>query len=65
MPKANKGKRMLNMPEAAEYSAWAYRRGVEHGRREMRNEMLNAMEKLSAEAKREIERETNENSQNR
>jgi len=55
MPKANTGKRLLNLPQAAEYSSWAYKRGVEHGRREMREEMLKALEALSAEAKKELE----------
>jgi len=33
MPKANKGKRLLNLPDAASYYAFAYKRGVEHGER--------------------------------
>lgn len=61
MPKANSGKRLLNLPQAAEYSSWSYQRGVEHGRREMRIEMLQALAELSAEAKAELERKINEN----
>jgi len=60
MPKAHTGKRLLNLPQAAEYSAWSYERGVEHGRREMREEMLKALEALSDEAKADLERELNE-----
>jgi len=60
MPKANKGKRLLNLQQAAEHSAWSYQRGVEHGRREMRIEMLNALVELSEEAKLDLERKINE-----
>ena len=49
------------MHTLAEYSSWHYKRGVEHGRREMRAEMLKALEAMSKEAKAELERETNEN----
>jgi hypothetical protein len=56
MPKANTGKRLLNLPQAAEYSSWAYQRGVEHGRREMQAEMMKALEALSAEAKKDLEK---------
>jgi len=48
------------MHRLADYSAWHYKRGVEHGRREMRAEMLKALESMSKEAKAELERETNE-----
>lgn len=61
MPKANTGKRLLNLPQAAEYSYWSYQRGVEHGRREARAEFLKALESLSAEAKENLERKINEN----
>lgn len=60
MPKANTGKRLLNLPQAAEYSSWAYQRGVEHGRREMQAEMLKALEALSAEAKEDLKEKLNE-----
>lgn len=60
MPKATTGKRLLNLPEASYYSAWAYKRGVEHGRREMREEMLTALEQLSDEARADLERKLNE-----
>lgn len=33
MPKANKGKRLLNLQDAASHYAFAYNRGVEHGER--------------------------------
>jgi len=56
MPKANTGKRLLNLPQAAQYSAWSYERGVEHGRREMQAEMMKALESLSAEAKEDLEK---------
>lgn len=49
------------MHTMAEYSAWHYQRGVEHGRREMRAEMLKALEAMSKEAKAELEGKTNEN----
>lgn len=65
MPKANKGKRLLNLPEAASYSWWSYQRGVEHGRREGRQEILNALEELSEEIKTDIQRKINENNKNR
>jgi hypothetical protein len=55
MPKANKGKRLLNLPEASQYSAWSYWRGVEHGRREGRAEVLKALESLSADIKKDVE----------
>jgi uncharacterized protein (DUF3820 family) len=60
MPRAHTGKRLLNLPQAAEYSAWSYERGVEHGRREMQLEMMQALESLSEEAKKDLERELNE-----
>ena len=56
MPKAHKGKRLLNLQQAAEHSAWSYQRGVEHGRREMQAEMMKALESLSAEAKEDLEK---------
>lgn len=46
MPKANRGKRLLNLPDAASYYAFAYNRGVEHGRR---MEQARIMEILKAE----------------
>jgi len=61
MPKANTGKRLLNLPQAAEYSAKSYERGFEEGRRQMLVEMLDALESLSEEAKQDIERKINEN----
>ena len=61
MPKAITGKRLLNLPQAAEYSAKSYERGLEEGRRQMQSEMLNALESLSAEIKEDIERKINEN----
>jgi hypothetical protein len=61
MPKANTGKRLLNLPQAAEYSAKSYERGFEEGRRQMLIEMLDALESLSAEAKENLERKINEN----
>jgi len=64
MPKANKGKRMINLPEAAQYSAWSYKRGVEHGQRIGRQEILDALEHLSAEIKQDIERVIHEKKQN-
>lgn len=64
MPKANKGKRLLNLPEAASYSWWSYQRGVEHGRREGRQEILEALEYLGDDIKQDIERVTNEKKQN-
>jgi hypothetical protein len=63
MPKANKGKRLLNLPEAAQYSIWSYQRGVEHGKREGRKEVLAALESLSAEIKADIERKMNDEKQ--
>jgi len=51
------------MHRLAEYSTWHYKRGVEHGRREMRTEMLKALESMSKEARAELERETNEKEQ--
>ena len=51
------------MHTMAEYSAWHYKRGVEHGRREMRAEMLKALDQMSKEARAELERETNEKEQ--
>ena len=64
MPKANKGKRLLNLPQAAEYSSWAYKRGVEHGRREGRAEVLQALESLSTEIKQDIERKLKNEKEN-
>lgn len=64
MPKANSGKRLLNLPQAAEYSFWSYQRGVEHGRREGRKEVLQALESLSAEIKQDIERKLNNEKEN-
>lgn len=64
MPKANKGKRMINLPEAAQYSAWSYKRGVEHGQRIGRQEILDALETLSDEIKTDIQRKINEKQQN-
>jgi len=61
MPKANTGKRLLNLPQAAEYSAKSYERGFEEGRRQMLVQMLNALESLSEEAKQDLERKINEN----
>jgi len=55
MPKAINGKRLLNLPQAAEYSKWSYERGVEHGRREMQAEMMKALEELSSEAKQDLQ----------
>ncbi len=60
MPKANKGKRLINLPEAAQYSAWSYQRGVEHGRREGRAEVLKALESLSADIKKDVEQKLND-----
>ena len=60
MPKAINGKRLLNLPQAAEYSKWSYERGVEHGRREMQAEMMKALEALSTEAKEDLERHLND-----
>ena len=60
MPRANSGKRLLNLPQAAEYSSWSYQRGVEHGRREMQAEMMKALEELSAEAKEDLKEKLNE-----
>jgi len=60
MPKAINGKRLLNLPQAAEYSKWSYERGVEHGRREMQAEMMKALEALSAEAKKDLEEKLND-----
>ena len=64
MPKANTGKRLLNLPQAAEYSAKSYERGLEEGRRQMQAEMMQALEALSAEAKKDIERKLNEKQNN-
>ena len=64
MPKANSGKRLLNLPEAAYFSAWSYNRGVEHGRREMRLEYLEALSSLSEEIKTEIEGKIDEKRNN-
>jgi len=64
MPKANKGKRLINLPEAAQYSAWSYQRGVEHGRREGRAEVLQALESLSTEIKQDIERKLKNEKEN-
>jgi len=60
MPKAINGKRLLNLPQAAQYSAWSYERGVEHGRREMQAEMMKALEALSAEAKEDLKEKLND-----
>jgi len=60
MPKANKGKRLLNLQQAAEHSAWSYQRGVEHGRREGRKEVLKALESLSADIKKDVEQKLND-----
>jgi len=60
MPKAINGKRLLNLPQAAQYSAWSYERGVEHGRREMQAEMMKALEALSAEAKEDLKEKVND-----
>ena len=64
MPKATTGKRVLNLPQAAEYSAKSYERGLEEGRRQMQAEMMKALEALSAEAKEDIERKLNEKQNN-
>jgi len=64
MPKANKGKRIMNLPEAASYSRWSFERGVEHGIRVGRQEILDALEHLSAEIKQDIERVIHEKKQN-
>jgi len=60
MPKATTGKRLLNLPQAAEYSAKSYERGLEEGRRQMQAEMLNALEALSAEAKKDLKEQLND-----
>ena len=60
MPRANKGKRLLNLPEAAQYSVWSYQRGVEHGKREGRAEVLKALESLSADIRADIEKKIKE-----
>jgi len=60
MPKAINGKRLLNLPQAAEYSKWSYERGVEHGRREMQAEIMKALEALSTEAKKDLEEKLND-----
>jgi len=60
MPKATTGKRLLNLPQAAEYSAKSYERGLEEGRRQMQAEMLNALEALSAEAKEDLKEQLND-----
>ena len=64
MPKANKGKRLINLPEAAQYSAWSYQRGVEHGKRVGRAEVLKALESLSTEIKQDIERKLKNEEEN-
>ena len=55
---------MINLPEAAQYSAWSYKRGVEHGQRIGRQEILDALETLSDEIKTDIQRKINEKQQN-
>jgi len=49
MPKAINGKRLLNLPEAAEYSLWAFHRGVEHGKREAITELKEALQQEQVE----------------
>jgi len=54
----------MNLPEAASYSRWSFERGVEHGIRVGRQEILEALEHLSDEIKQDIERVINEKKQN-
>jgi len=56
---------MIHLPEAAQYSAWSYKRGVEHGQRIGRQEILDALEDLSDEIKTDVQRKINENNKNR